>query len=59
MATYKIKATLTVRGKNIRSRSNATDELQVMLGCYDDMNDEDSSVCIHIEDVRREKPDND
>lgn len=53
MATYEIQATLTVCGGKIRSRKDALTELQIMLGSYDDMNDCDSSVCIHTEKIKK------
>lgn len=50
---YIIKATIKVSGA--RSKKQALNQIQVMLDDYDSMNsDKDASICVHIEDIRKE-----
>ena len=37
MSKFKILATICVEGSQIKTDSDAYNELQVLLGCYDDM----------------------
>ena len=47
MAKYKVTAEIYVEGSQIRTKMDAIDALIVMLGCYDDMDDTDTSITIH------------
>ena len=46
MAKYKVTAEIYVEGSQIRTKMDAIDALIVMLGCYDDMDDTDTSITI-------------
>ena len=46
MAKFKVTAQIYVEGEDIRRRNDVTDALLVMLGCYDDMDDSDTSITI-------------
>lgn len=52
MATYTIKATITVSG--VRSRSDAVNELQVMLDDYHDNNPGRKEITIGLDKVNKE-----
>lgn len=58
MARYIFTGTIAVEGGEIRSKEDAITELQVMLGCYDDMNDRDSDVVIQWDSVRKDSANN-
>lgn len=49
MAKFIIKATITIDGENIKTKGDALDELQILLGCYEDMSDDDTEITIHID----------
>ena len=53
MANYIIHAIITV--SDTRNEKTALLEINKMLGCYDDMNDSASSICIDIQSVQKEK----
>ena len=46
MPKFKVTAEIYVEGSGIRSRQSVTEALIVMLGCYDDMDDTDTSITI-------------
>ena len=46
MSKYKVRAEIYVEGTHIRTKMDAIDALIVMLGCYDDMDDTDTSITI-------------
>ena len=46
MAKYKMTADIYVEGKDIKTKQDVVDALLIMLGCYDDMDDTDTSITI-------------
>lgn len=46
MAKFIIKATITIDGSEIKTKHDALDELQVLLGCYEDMSSDDTEITI-------------
>ena len=46
MAKFKVTAEIYVEGSHILTSASATDALCIMLGCYDDMDDTDTSITI-------------
>ena len=60
MAKFRINADIYVEGPEIKSRNDVIDALITLLGCYDDMDDTDTSITIHpIETKRLGKYEND
>lgn len=55
MAKFKVTAEIFVEGSHIRSRKDVIDALLVMLGCYDDMDDSDTSITISPLETKKEK----
>ena len=56
MATFQVKATITVEGDNVRSKADVKRELQVMLDDYFDNNSTDyADIVISIENIVKEK----
>ena len=53
MASYTVKATITVSGDGIRSKQDVKNALFVMLNDYADMNEDAADVGIHLETVAR------
>ena len=46
MAKFIINATITIDGSEIRTEDDVLNELQVLLGCYEDMSSDDTEICI-------------
>ena len=46
--TRKLQCTITVQGEDIKTQEDARQALDVMLGCYEDMDDSDTSIVITI-----------
>lgn len=46
MARYKVNADIYVEGSDIKKRDDVINALIVLLGCYDDMDDTDTSITI-------------
>lgn len=53
MAKYKVSAEIYVEGTEIKTKSDAIDALVIMLGCYDDMDDTDTSITISPATIKR------
>ena len=47
MSKFKVTAEIYVEGTNIKNKDDVIDELSVMLGCFDDMDDTDASITIN------------
>ena len=47
MAKFKVTAEIYVEGPDIKSSADVIDELVIMLGCFDDMDDSDASITIN------------
>lgn len=54
MSKFKILATISVEGDGIKTTDDAVDELRVLLGCYDDMVDTDTSINISVKTIQEE-----
>lgn len=46
MAKFKVTAEIYVEGSHIRNIESVREALIIMLGCYDDMDDTDTSITI-------------
>ena len=46
MAKFKMTADIYVEGTDIQSAEDVREALIIMLGCYDDMDDTDTSITI-------------
>lgn len=46
MAKFKVTAEIYVEGSHIRNKESVREALRIMLGCYDDMDDTDTSITI-------------
>lgn len=44
-----LNATITIEGSNIKSIKDCQQALDVALGCYEDMDDTDTSISINIQ----------
>ena len=51
MAKYVFTGTITINGA--RSQKEATNELQVILDAYEDVNETEKSACIHWDKVEK------
>ncbi|MBQ2175589.1 MAG: hypothetical protein II453_11180 [Alphaproteobacteria bacterium] len=43
-----LNCTITIKGESIKTNADAILALNTMLGCYDDMNDTDTSIVITL-----------
>ena len=50
---YKILANIYVSGNEIQSTEDAINALDIMLGCYDDMDDTDTDITISVKTSER------
>ena len=48
MARYTISAKITIEGNDIKNVDDARQALDIMLGCYEDMDDSDTKISIRI-----------
>jgi len=46
MAKFKVTAQINIEGSDIQTEKDAVNALRIMLGCYDDMDDTDTSITI-------------
>ena len=54
MASYTIKATITVSGSQIRSKKDVREALQVMLNDYEDNNEDAADIVIGLDSVAKD-----